>query len=580
MLRRVCGRTPAFARGLAKKAKRGGGKPKAPTDLPDVITLTGVKKTIPGGRVIFENANLRLLAGAKVGVLGANGAGKSSLLKLMAGTDADYDGRIWRREGVRIGMLEQEPQLDDDRSVLENITDGVSEQRDALREFDEVNERLSAVSDLGESEVDELLTRQATLMERIEQLDCWSINVEVQTAMGALNCPAGTALPATLSGGQRRRVALCRLLISRPELLLLDEPTNHLDASSVAWMESYLAAYRGSVVAVTHDRYFLDSVAQWILEIEDGEMLPYHGNYSGWLEHKAARLGQREKMQQARASRMKTELAWIRASQGNRGPSKARKRSYDKLVEEQQADRDANRVHTGAIAIAPSPRLGTLVLTAEGLGKSYGTSSLFSDLSFELPAGAVMGIIGPNGVGKTSLLRLITQEEAPDEGTLRLGDTVKVGYVNQSRGGLDPKKTVYEEISQGLDTIELGGREVNMRAYVAAFNLKGPMQEKLVGTLSGGERGRVHLAKTLREGCNLLLLDEPSNDLDVDTLRSLEEALQDYAGSAIVVSHDRWFLDRVCTHTLAFGEGAVEFFEGSVSQYYVWKERHGGRTAA
>jgi len=518
---------------------------------------------------------MRLLQGAKVGVLGANGAGKSTLLKLIGGMDADYEGTITYRAGLRVGMLEQEPKVDDSRDVMSNVTDGVMEQRNALERFDEVNERLAS-ADGAESEA--LLAEQSELSERLEVLDCWNLATEVETAMRALNCPAGDAMPGQLSGGQRRRVALCRLLLSKPDVLLLDEPTNHLDAASVAWVESYLASYRGSVVAVTHDRYFLDNVAGWILEIDRGALHPFEGNYSQWLAHKAGRLRQEERDERALSKRLRDELEWIRTNpRGGRTKSKARVRSYEQLAASQDANRDAERVNTGAIAIAPGPRLGGTVLVAENLAMRYGERELFRGLSFTLPPAAILGIVGANGTGKTSLLRLIAGELDPHEGEMRLGPSVRLGYASQTRDGLAAHKSVYEEISQVLDTIMLGTREVNVRAYVAAFNLKGAMQEKLVGSLSGGERGRVHLAKTLREGCNLLLLDEPSNDLDVDTLRSLEEALSDFAGSAVVVSHDRWFLDRVCSHTLAFEpDGSVEFFEGSVSEYAAWRERHRG----
>ena len=614
-----------FVRSLAKRGggKKGGGKGGGQGGAKsgskrssgsggdsEACSLVNVQKIL-GSRTILDGVNMRLLQGAKVGVLGANGAGKSTLLKLIGGMDADYEGTITYRAGLRVGMLEQEPKVDDSRDVMSNVTDGVMEQRNALERFDEVNERLAS-ADGAESEA--LLAEQSELSERLEVLDCWNLATEVETAMRALNCPAGDAMPGQLSGGQRRRVALCRLLLSKPDVLLLDvsrrdvepaeesswceacrdrllmlnflrvrdapaqEPTNHLDAASVAWVESYLASYRGSVVAVTHDRYFLDNVAGWILEIDRGALHPFEGNYSQWLAHKAGRLRQEERDERALSKRLRDELEWIRTNpRGGRTKSKARVRSYEQLAASQDANRDAERVNTGAIAIAPGPRLGGTVLVAENLAMRYGERELFRGLSFTLPPAAILGIVGANGTGKTSLLRLIAGELDPHEGEMRLGPSVRLGYASQTRDGLAAHKSVYEEISQGLDTIMLGTREVNVRAYVAAFNLKGAMQEKLVGSLSGGERGRVHLAKTLREGCNLLLLDEPSNDLDVDTLRSLEEALSDFAGSAVVVSHDRWFLDRVCSHTLAFEpDGSVEFFEGSVSEYAAWRERHRG----
>jgi ATP-binding cassette ChvD family protein len=536
----------------------------------EACTLVNVRKVV-GSRVIFEGVNVRLMEGAKVGVLGANGAGKSTLLKIISGVDSDFEGTAVIRGGLRVGMLEQEPTIDDERDVMSNVTDGVMEQRNALARFDEVNSLLSTA---GGTAAEALLAEQSELSERLEALDCWNLATEVETAMRALNCPAGDAMPAQLSGGQRRRVALCRLLLSKPDLLLLDEPTNHLDAASVAWMEAYLATYKGAVVAVTHDRYFLDNVAGWIVEVDRGALHPFEGNYSRWLEHKAGRLRQEERDEQALATRLRGEIEWIKSNpKGGRTKSKARVRSYEELVAAQAGG--AERVLTGAIAIAPGPRLGSQVLAVEGATLHHGGSDLFRALSFTLPPGAILGVIGANGTGKTSLLRLIAGELSPTEGSVRLGPTVRLGYASQTRDGLAAHRTVYDEISQGVDTLMLGDREVNVRAYVAAFNLRGAMQEKLVGNLSGGERGRVHLAKTLREGCNLLLLDEPSNDLDVDTLRSLEEALNDFAGSVIVVSHDRWFLDRVCSHTLAFEpDGAVEFFEGSVSEYTTWKERH------
>jgi len=557
-------------------AKKGRGS----TNNNSVVTMHGLKKVLPGGRVLLENVNLKLTGGAKVGVLGANGAGKSSFLRVLAGWDADVEGEHWIREGLKVGMLEQEPSLDDDRDVLSNIMDGVGEQRDALARFEAVN---LALTQAAPEQMDELVERQTEVMAELEVLDCWDLDSQIKAAMHALNCPPGDAMPGPLSGGQKRRVALCRLLVSKPDLMMLDEPTNHLDASSVQWLESYLERYKGSVVAVTHDRYFLDNVAGWILEVDKGQCMPYQGNYTAWLEHKASRMTKEDAQEQAKRRRMEAELKFIRSQpKGNRGRDKGRIKKYDDLVEAQQASRDADRVQSGAIAIAPGPRLGGFVVRAERLtrtvGEAGGARTLFSDLSFELPKGAIMGVIGGNGTGKTSLLRLIAGEAEPDGGVLKLGDTVKAGYVSQTRDGLDPQKTVYQEISQGADTMRMGDRDVNVRAYVSTFNLRGRTQEKKINMLSGGERGRVHLAKTLREGCNLLLLDEPSNDLDVETLRSLEEALQDFAGSALVVSHDRWFLDRVCTHTLAFEPHGVEFFEGGVSQYTTWASKYGRKS--
>ena len=532
----------APSRSLAKKSKRGGNKPKRGGEGAEgesVISLFGVRKALPSGRVLLEEVSVRLQANAKVGVLGANGAGKSTVLRLMSGADDEYEGRILKKGGLTVGMLEQEPILDEDRDVMSNVMDGLGEQKQALERFDEVN---ALLAEAAEDNLESLLSEQAELTERLDALNCWSLAADVGAAMSALNCPAGDAMPSSLSGGQRRRVALARLLLSKPEVLLLDEPTNHLDAQSVAWLESYLAAYKGAVVAVTHDRYFLDNVAGWILELDKGRALPFQGNYTSWLRERAGRLRVEAQEERALQRRINDELDWI--GKGGRTKSKARVKSYEQLLEERGRGRDAERVQSGAIAIAPGPRLGAHVLSFDGVGMRYGEGDpyLFRGLSFELPAGAIMGVIGANGTGKTSLLRLVAGEQFPAEGELSLGTSVRLGYASQTRDGLDDDKTVYEEISQGVDTILLSGKEVrssqregsyglrpppvpppssnpasplagpqvNARAYVAAFNLRGVMQEKKVGHLSGGERGRVHLAKTLREGCNLLLLDEPS----------------------------------------------------------------------
>ena len=575
-------------RGLAKKKKGGGGGGKSKggggggkskgggdSDI-DVLSFIGVQKSLPGGRTLLDDVSLRLFAGAKVGVVGANGAGKSTVLRLMCGTDTDYEGRILKRSpSLQISMLDQEPQLDETRDVMSNVMDGLLPQKTALERFDEVNRLLS--EDGGSTDdADALLAEQSELTETLDALNCWSLHADVATAMAALNCPPSEFMPSQLSGGQRRRVALARLLLSRPDVLLLDEPTNHLDASSVSWLESFLASYKGTVVAVTHDRYFLDNVAGWILEIDNGRAMPFRGNYTAWLRERAGRLKQEAQEERALQKRLNDELEWINSNpKGGRTKNKARVKEYEKLVEADRDGRDAERIRVGAIAIAPGPRLGANVLSAKNLGCGYGDRMLFRNLSFDLPPGAIMGVVGSNGTGKTSLLKLIAREAEPTEGDISIGNSVKLGYASQTRDGLDNDKSVYEEISQGVDTITLSGREVNARAYVATFNLKGSMQEKKVGSLSGGERGRVHLAKTLREGCNLLLLDEPSNDLDVDTLRSLEEALTEFTGSAVIVSHDRWFLDRVCTHTLSFEpDGGVEFFEGALSEYTTWRERY------
>jgi len=598
-----------FRRWLAKKkkggnrgTKGGGGKggdaarTKGGEGTPGqfVARLEHVHKVLPGGRVLFNDVSLGLLSGAKVGILGPNGAGKSSLLRLLAGTDSEHEGNVWRAPSLRVGMLEQEPQLDESRCVLDNVLDGVSDARNALDRFEVVSALIEAGGGYGGGDggggggggdgearpleslsLEELLGEQAAAGDAVEALDCWNLRLEARTAMEALRCPPGEAMPAVLSGGQRRRVALCRLLLTKPELLLLDEPTNHLDTASVAWLEAWLAAFRGTVVAVTHDRYFLDNVAGYIVEVDSGFARPFRGNYSGWLKHKAEAMRLEDLREEARAARLKGELAWINQNaRGGRAKSKARLRSYEKLLDEARDARNAERVQSGAISIVPGPRLGNQVLSAHGLTKSYGERTLFRDLSFELPPGAVLGVVGANGMGKSTLIRLIVGEEEADAGEVRVGATVALGYVDQSRSGLDARNSVYEEIAQGVDFLTVGGREVSMRAYVAAFNLRGTMQEKLVSNLSGGERGRVHLAKTLRRGCNLLLLDEPTNDLDVDTLRSLEEAIGAFAGSAVIVSHDRWFLDRVCDHTLAFdAAGGADFFEGSISDYDAWRAR-------
>ncbi len=572
-----------LARNLAKRANKKKPNTTAPrSNRADnsvvVSSLHAVTKTLPSGRKLFDSVSLQLLAGAKVGVLGPNGAGKSTLLRLLGGRPDDtIDGETWINPRLRVGMLEQEPQLDEARSVIDNVLDGVAEQRDLLQRLDEVTAAMEEAATEGADTLDELLDEHAALTDRVESLDCWSLRSEVETVMRELNCPPSEAMPQVLSGGQRRRVALARLLVSRPELLLLDEPTNHLDTSSVAWLEQWLGAFKGSVVAVTHDRYFLDNVAGYIVEVDGGRARPYVGNYTGWLKHKADAMRLEERQGEQRADRLEKELAWIRQQpKGGRGLSKARKRAYETLLDESNAAKHAARVQGGAIAIVPGPRLGSKALSVRGVRKSHGGRTLLNGVSFELPPGGVLGVVGANGTGKSTLMRMIVGEDAPDEGVLEVGNTVTLGYVDQSRSGLDPKKSVYEEISQGADNLVFGDREVHMRAYVASFNLRSDMQEKRVSALSGGERGRVHLAKTLRGGSNLLLLDEPTNDLDVDTLRSLEEAIREFAGTAIIVSHDRWFLDRVCDHTLAFdGAGNADFFEGSLSDYNAWRQRTG-----
>ena len=515
-------------------------------------------------RQVLANISLSFIYGAKIGVLGPNGAGKSTLLRIMAGREDTSSGTAQLRPGATVGLLEQEPKLDAVKDVRGNVEDGVRELRDLLDRFEAVSARFTAP----DADYDSLLAEQALVQEQIDRRDGWSLEATLDHAMDALRLPDGDRDVTTLSGGERRRVALCRLLLSAPDLLLLDEPTNHLDAASVRWLERFLADYRGTVVAVTHDRYFLDNVAGWILELDRGRGIPFQGNYSSWLEQKQARLAAEESQESARRRTLARELEWVRMSpRARHAKSKARLASYERLLaEEERVKLDRVEIH-----IPPGPRLGDLVLEAQGLSKGYGERLLFENLSFSLPPAGIVGVIGPNGAGKTTLFRLIAGEEQADAGTLRLGDTVQVAYVDQSRPGLEAAKTVWQEISGGLDTIQLGTREVNSRQYTSWFNFRGGDQQKPVGKLSGGERNRVHLAKLLRSGGNVLLLDEPTNDLDVDTLRALEEALLDFAGCAVVITHDRWFLDRVATHILAFeGDSQVSWFEGTWGEYADW----------
>jgi sulfate-transporting ATPase len=530
-----------------------------------VYSMYRVDKFYGPDRQVLANISLSFLLGAKIGVLGPNGAGKSTLLRIMAGRDEPSSGSAELQPGATVGLLEQEPELDPAKDVRGNVEDGVRELRGLLDRFNEISARFGDA----DADFDALLAEQAKVQEEIDRRDAWSLEATIDRAMDALRLPDGDRDVTTLSGGERRRVALCRLLLSAPDLLLLDEPTNHLDAESVAWLERFLADYRGTVVAVTHDRYFLDNVAGWILELDRGRGLPFRGNYSSWLEQKQARLAAEEKQASARQRTLARELEWVRMSpRARHAKSKARLAAYEKLyVEEQAVKLERVEIH-----IPPGPRLGDVAIEADGLAKGYGDRLLFEDLSFSLPPAGIVGVIGPNGAGKTTLFRLITGEEEPDAGTLRLGETVQLAYVDQSRAGLDPKNTVWKEISGGRDTIELGRREVSSRQYVSWFNFKGGDQQKPVGQLSGGERNRVHLAKLLRSGGNVLLLDEPTNDLDVDTLRALEEALLDFAGCAVVITHDRWFLDRVATHILAFeGDSQVTWFEGSWAEYAEWR---------
>ncbi|MFM8537930.1 MAG: energy-dependent translational throttle protein EttA, partial [Planctomycetaceae bacterium] len=516
-----------------------------------------------GQRELLKDINLAFYPGAKIGLLGRNGAGKSTLMKIMAGLDREFEGEARLADGYTAGYLPQEPKLDPDKTVFENVMEAVAGTKAILSRFEEINARLGELLD--ETEMEKLLAEQATVQDEIEAKNAWDLDRQVEIAMDAMNLPPGDWAVTNLSGGERRRIALCRLLLEKPDLLLLDEPTNHLDAESVDWLERHLAEYEGTVVAVTHDRYFLDNVAKWILVVDHGRGIPFEGNYSSWLEQKRARLELEEKQASARQKTLTKELEWIRMSpKARQAKSKARVAAYEKLAAEQAAVRDQDV----EIFIPASRPLGDQVIEAENLSKGFGDKLLFENLSFRLPPGGIVGIIGPNGAGKTTLFRMLVGQEQPDAGTIRVGATVDVGYVDQSRDALDPNKSVFEEISGGHDTIELGKRSVNARSYVAKFMFMGPDQQKKVGTLSGGERNRVHLAKLLRSGCNLLLLDEPTNDLDVDTLRSLEEGIVNFAGSVVVITHDRWFLDRLATHIIAFeGDGYVHVCEGNFEVY-------------
>ena len=540
-----------------------------------VYVMKGLNKSWPGGKQVLKDIWLSFFPGAKIGVLGLNGAGKSSLLKVMAGLDGEFTGEAWPADGVKIGFLQQEPELDPAKDVLGNVMEGVGETQALLDRFNEVS--LKFGEEMTDDEMTDLIAEQAELQEKIEDADAWDIDRKVEIAMDALRCPPGDAEVSTLSGGERRRVALARLLLSNPDMLLLDEPTNHLDAESVAWLERFLEEFPGTVVAVTHDRYFLDNVAGWILELDRGAGIPWEGNYSSWLEQKEKRLQQEGKTEEARQRSLKHELEWIRQSpRARQAKSKARVSAYESLLQEAQ-QKVPEQVQ---IYIPPGPRLGDLVIEAKGLTKGFGGDLLIDDLSFKMPPGAIVGVIGPNGAGKTTFFRMLTGQEEPDDGTLRLGDTVKLGYVDQSRESLNAGATVWEEISDGNEILELGKKQIQSRAYVGNFNFKGSDQQKKVGQLSGGERNRVHLAKMLKSGANLLLLDEPTNDLDVDTMRALEEALLDFAGSAIIISHDRWFLDRLCTHIMAFeGDSKVVWFEGNYQDYEADRKRRLGEEA-
>jgi sulfate-transporting ATPase len=528
-----------------------------------IYTMKGLSKVYPGGKQVLENIYLSFYPGAKIGVLGNNGAGKSTLLRIMAGVDKEIIGEAWAAEGVRVGYLPQEPVLDPSKDVKGNVEEAVAVMRDTLRRFEEVSMQMGEVTD--DDQMNKLMEEQGRLQDRIEAGDGWNLDTTLEIAMDALRCPPGDAPVTNLSGGERRRVALARLLLERPDILLLDEPTNHLDAESVAWLEHHLHEYPGTVVAITHDRYFLDNVAGWILELDNGRGIPWEGNYSSWLEQKQKRLAEQEKKESAKQKELARELEWIRMSpKARQAKSKARVRAYEDLLNSsERAGADTTAIH-----IPFTKRLGNVVVEAKGLRKAFGDKLLFDDLTFSLPRGGIVGIIGPNGAGKTTLFRMITGQEQPDGGTLKVGETVDIAYVDQNRDALDPDKSVWQEISEGKDTIDLAGFEMNSRAFVGKFNFNGAAQQQKVGTLSGGQRNRVHLAKLIKRGGNLLLLDEPTNDLDVDTLRHLEDALLSFPGCAVVISHDRWFLDRIATHLLCFeGDSKVLWFEGNYADY-------------
>ena len=540
------------------------------------FVMKDLRKLVPPKREILKGIWLSFYPGAKIGVLGNNGAGKSTLLRIMAGVDKEFLGEAWPAPGLKIGYLPQEPQLDPAKDVKGNVEEGVEETRKLLSRFEELSMKLG--EDMSPEKMEKLLEEQGRLQDQIEAVNAWELDHTVDMAMDALRCPPGDADVTKISGGERRRVALCRLLLSKPDMLLLDEPTNHLDAESVAWLERTLEEFRGTVVAITHDRYFLDNVAKWILELDRGEGRPFEGNYSGWLDLKAKRMKDEEKQQGARERMLARELEWVRLSpKARQAKSKARVNRYDEMVAEAQKEvRDASL----EIVIPPGPRLGGEVVSFEGVTKAFGDRLLIDNLTFKLPRGGIVGVIGPNGAGKTTLFRMIMGIEQPDKGKIKIGDTVKLGYVDQSRDALTDDNTIYDEISEGSDYLMMGERQINARSYVSRFNFKGQDQQKRVGILSGGERNRVHLAKMIKRGGNLLLLDEPSNDLDVDTLRALEDGLEKFPGCAVVISHDRWFLDRIATHILAFeGDSHVEWFEGNFYDYEADRKRRLGTDA-
>ena len=539
------------------------------------FVMKDLGKTYPGCKPTFSNITLSFLPDAKIAVIGVNGAGKSTLMKIIAGTDKDYVGEAWAAEGVRVGYLEQEPHLDVNKSVFENVMEGMGEIKAVVDEFNEISAKFA--EPMTDDEMNELIARQGELQDQIDAGDAWDLDSRVELAMEALRCPPKDADVNVLSGGERRRVALCRLLLEKPEILLLDEPTNHLDAESVAWLENHLKEYAGTVILVTHDRYFLDNVVNWVLEIDHGHAIPYEGHYSSWLEQKEKRLIQEERMEAGRKRTMKRELKWIQQSpKARQAKSKARINAYDDLLAAAQDGRNGE----AQIQIPVGPRLGGVVIEADKLSKGFDERLLIDELEFRLPPGGIVGIIGPNGAGKSTLFKMITDDEKPDTGSIKIGETVILGHVDQSRDGLDDKKTVWEEISEGLDVFDFNGRSVPTRAYVGNFNFKGTDQQKKLGQLSGGERNRVHLAKMLRTPANVLLLDEPTNDLDVETLSALEAALEDFAGCAVIISHDRWFLNRIATHILAFeGNSHVEWFEGNYEDYEADRRRRLGKAA-
>ena len=546
-----------------------------PDDKKIIFSMVGVSKTYPPQKQVLKNIYLSFFYGAKIGIIGLNGSGKSSLLKIIAGLDRDIQGEVVFAPGYSVGYLEQEPQLDSEKTVIEVVREGVKPVMDLLKEFDEVNAAFGDPDVLEDPDkMDKLIQRQAELQDALDAADAWNIDSKLERAMDALQCPPDDQNVATLSGGERRRVALCRLLLQQPDVLLLDEPTNHLDAESIDWLEQHLQQYPGTVIAITHDRYFLDHVAGWILELDRGEGIPWKGNYSSWLEQKTKRMAQEEKQASKRRKTLERELEWVRmAPKARQAKGKARLSSYDRLLNEDQKQREERL----EIFIPNGPRLGNKVIEATGLEKSFGHKLLFKDLNFSLPPNGIVGVIGPNGAGKTTLFRLIMKQETPDAGTFSVGETVKIAYVDQRHHDLLPDRTVYQVISQGAESFRMGGRDINARAYLSKFNFAGADQEKKIGVLSGGERNRLHLAMALKEEGNVLLLDEPTNDIDVNTLRALEEGLDDFAGCAVVVSHDRWFLDRICTHILSFeGDGKVVFYEGSYSDYEAWKKAQNG----